>query len=69
MKKLICAIFIVSIFSFGALYCAGLADPKEYACKQACQTALDKCKESAAGNEVKTAACEVGYNECVDKCN
>ncbi len=71
MKKIVFAIaavmFVFSLSSYGL-------NLKREACKQSCETAKDECYEKAKDKEgktdnVKKAACDATYSECVDRCN
>jgi hypothetical protein len=71
MKRIITAIaavmFLYSVSSYGL-------NLKREACKKSCETAKDECYEKAKDkkgktNDVKKAACDTTYSECIDRCN
>lgn len=66
MKRII--ISLISVAAVLVLFsCAGM-NPKVAACKQACKSALEKCKEDARGNAARIAACTVSYDKCCSEC-
>ncbi len=67
MKRII--ISMLSVTAILVLFSCASMNPKVAACKQACKSALDKCKEDAKGDAVKIAACTVSYDKCKSECN
>jgi len=69
MKKFIMMAGIV--FITGALLqtCTSLSlNPKRAACDETCAQAKQKCLDDAKTSEAKKVACNVAYDQCLQKC-
>ena len=59
------AIFVSSIVQYGVSISL---NPKRAACEQSCAEAKKKCIADAKKDEVKKAACNVAFDQCMQKC-
>ena len=67
MKKRFYVLFVIGVILSSVFYMG--FSPKKAACKLACETALKECKEKDDKNQLKEAACEATYEECLEACN
>ena len=69
MKKLI-VMMMVSVFMCAVVqYGVSISlNPKRAACEQSCVEAKKKCMADAKESEAKKAACNVAFNQCMEKC-
>jgi len=59
------AIFVSSIVQYGLSISL---NPKRAACEQSCAEAKKKCIADAKKDEVKKTACNVAFDQCMQKC-
>jgi len=69
MKKIL--IMVTLVISLCAVVQYGLSislNPKRVACEQSCAEAKKRCIADAKKDEVKKAACNVAFDQCMQKC-
>lgn len=69
MKKMIIMLVLVMVMCAVAQYSIGISlNPKRAACEQSCAEAKKKCCADAKKDEAKKAACNVAFDQCMQKC-
>ncbi|MCX8124465.1 MAG: hypothetical protein N3F66_09915 [Spirochaetes bacterium] len=69
MKKIIIMVVVTIFISATVQYSIGISlNPKKAACEQSCVEAKKKCFDDAKKDEAKKAACNIAFDQCMEKC-
>ncbi len=69
MRKLIIMMLVVTFVCAVVQYGISISlNPKRAACEQSCVEAKKKCMADAKEAQAKKAACNVAFDQCMQKC-
>ncbi len=69
MRKIFIMMAVVVSICAVAQYTIGISlNPKRAACEQSCAEAKKKCLVDAKKDEAKKAACNIAFDQCMQKC-